>query len=90
MQQWHKNDLENRMYVNTLDNKKASMPRYYKDKIYNQTERKKIAYAYQEKMGKEKLEEFYSPDFEQLKHNKKEAIKFAHSQQLLNYKKDKL
>lgn len=36
---WHKADLLNRMYVNTYDGKKVSMPRYYKDKIYTKGER---------------------------------------------------
>jgi hypothetical protein len=31
------------MYVNIPDNKKIAMPRYYKDKIYNQLEKDKIA-----------------------------------------------
>lgn len=48
MEQWHKNDLENRMYVPLLDNKKASMPRYYKDKLYSDQERQIISQA----MGK--------------------------------------
>jgi len=41
--QWHKNDMENRCYINIGDGKKASMPRYYKDKLYSEEERKKIA-----------------------------------------------
>jgi len=40
---WHKADLENRMYLNLKDGKKISMPRYYKDSIYNESERKAIA-----------------------------------------------
>ena len=43
MIKWHKQDLEKRMYVNILDNKKIAMPRYYKDKIYNEIEKDKIA-----------------------------------------------
>jgi hypothetical protein len=43
MIKWHKQDLEKRMYVNILDNKKIAMPRYYKDKIYNELEKDKIA-----------------------------------------------
>jgi len=42
MVQWHKSDVANRCYVNIDGGKKASMPRYYKDKIYNEEERKKI------------------------------------------------
>ena len=43
MRLWHKEDLLNRVYVNVDGNKKASMPRYYKDKIYTPEERIKIA-----------------------------------------------
>lgn len=41
--QYHKNDIEKRMFVNLKDGKKASMPRYYKDKIYNEEEKKRIS-----------------------------------------------
>jgi hypothetical protein len=44
MVKWHKADLDNRMYINLPDNKKAAMPRYYKDKIYNEQERKRVAF----------------------------------------------
>lgn len=40
---WHKDDLQNRCYLNIGDGKKASMPRYYKDKLYTAEEREKIA-----------------------------------------------
>lgn len=43
MQNWHKADLENRMYVPLTDGKKIRMPRYYKNKIYNEEERERIA-----------------------------------------------
>lgn len=42
MVEWHKKDLVNRMYVNLLDGKKASMPRYYKDRIYCEAEKEAI------------------------------------------------
>jgi len=42
MVQWHKNDLEERMYIPLLDGKKIAMPRYYKDKIYTQYQKDKI------------------------------------------------
>ncbi len=45
---WHKNDLEKRMYVPIKDGKKIAMPRYYKDKMYNEDEKGKI----NEYMGK--------------------------------------
>lgn len=46
MVQWHKNDLLNRMYLTVADGKKVSMPRYYKDKIYNREERGQIKAKY--------------------------------------------
>lgn len=41
---WHHADLKNRMYCNLLDGKKISMPRYYKDKIYNKIERQIVGH----------------------------------------------
>lgn len=41
---WHKNDLESRMYCNIDDGKKISMPRYYKDRIYTEQERQRVAF----------------------------------------------
>lgn len=43
MIKWHKADLKNRMYIPLMDGKKIAMPRYYKEKIYTQLERNKIA-----------------------------------------------
>jgi hypothetical protein len=39
---WHKNSLEQRMYIAIEDGKKIAMPRYYKDKMYNEDEKDKI------------------------------------------------
>ncbi|AXH75620.1 MAG: replication initiator protein [Microviridae sp.] len=36
--QWHKDAPDERMYVPLLDGKKASMPRYYKNKLYTKNE----------------------------------------------------
>lgn len=47
---WHKKDLDNRMYCNLKDGKKCSMPRYYKDKIYAEDERKRIGVKAKVKM----------------------------------------
>ncbi|QCS37348.1 replication initiation protein [Tortoise microvirus 89] len=44
MLKWHKSDLENRMYCQVEGNKKIAMPRYYKDKIYTELERERIAF----------------------------------------------
>lgn len=53
MQYWHNADLLNRMYINIGDGKKAAMPRYYKQKIYTDDQRKEIS-GYQK--GKIELE----------------------------------
>lgn len=45
MQRYHKADLENRMYVPIEDGKKIAMPRYFKDKMYNNEERTLIQAA---------------------------------------------
>lgn len=43
---WHKADVENRIYLNIAGGKKASMPRYYKQKIYSDEEKEKITDHY--------------------------------------------
>lgn len=40
---WHKNRLADRMYIPIEDGKKIAMPRYFKDKIYDDDERSYIA-----------------------------------------------
>jgi hypothetical protein len=39
MAKWHHNDLLNRMYVPIKEGKKIAMPRYYKDKMYSETQK---------------------------------------------------
>lgn len=63
MIKWHKNDLDIRMYCNIQDGKKISMPRYYKDKIYNETERKTISFFARQKMLEQTEENLKDPDF---------------------------
>lgn len=43
MKKWHKDDLLKRVFCNLEDGKKISMPRYYKDKIYDRDERNDIS-----------------------------------------------
>lgn len=43
MARWHKSDLYNRMFCALPEGKKIAMPRYYKDKIYSEAERKAIS-----------------------------------------------
>lgn len=52
---WHKNDLDNRMYCNLKDGKKVAMPRYYKDKIYTDMERKRVAFMQQIQIAKSEI-----------------------------------
>lgn len=40
MVEYHRKDINNRMFITIEDGKKISMPRYYKDKIYTKQERK--------------------------------------------------
>jgi hypothetical protein len=56
MIKWHKSDLEKRMYVPIIDGRKIPMPRYYKDKIYKESEKNRIA-RYIAKISEEQLEE---------------------------------
>lgn len=53
MQKWHLQDPYQRMYVNLPGNQKISMPRYYKDKIYTEQQRKQIGVAVRLKMLKQ-------------------------------------
>lgn len=43
MCEWHVTDLENRMYCNLINGVKISMPRYYKERLYWDAERRAIA-----------------------------------------------
>lgn len=40
---YHRKAIKERMYLNLLDGKKIGMPRYYKDKIYNEEQREHVA-----------------------------------------------
>jgi hypothetical protein len=56
MIQYHKNDIVNRMFVNLKGGKKASMPRYFKEKIYNDEEKRLISEAMEEKQLIQEME----------------------------------
>jgi len=78
---WHKADLENRMYVPLLDGKKASMPRYYKDRIYSRDERSEIGGMFKGKLEKELYEhlcQLSEPEIRLENHNKQQAVKSAY------------
>lgn len=57
MRAWHKQDANNRMYLNS-DGKKVGMPRYYKEKLYDEFEREMIGFATRCKMLDEQNKEF--------------------------------
>lgn len=59
---WHRADLENRMYLNIEGGKKISMPRYYKDKIYTDEQRLIIADSFKAIHKKEQDEYFANFD----------------------------
>lgn len=54
MRAWHKADPENRMYVNLLDGKKASMPRYYKELLYTEEEKERASDVQRKRIAEEK------------------------------------
>lgn len=49
MVRWHLDDLYERMYCNLPGGVKVSMPRYYKDRIYNEEERFNLASVYEQR-----------------------------------------
>lgn len=51
--QWHVNDLKERMYC-SLDGKKLSMPRYYKERIYDEYQRSIVGDYQRQKLIEEK------------------------------------
>lgn len=59
---WHKANLEDRMYCSDVDGKKVCMPRYYKKKVYSDSEREvvgmKMVINNRDKQYKEILEGF--------------------------------
>lgn len=71
MKKWHLNDPLERMYVER-DGKKISMPRYYKDRIYDETQRL-LAGAHQRKTMLEKQAKLIEkdPDFDRNVEEKK-------------------
>lgn len=65
MKFWHKADLLKRMFVPLKDGKKIAMPRYYKDKIYSETQKllinnhlKEVISEHNEKLNNELLDQF--------------------------------
>lgn len=81
MQLWHLNDLENRMYCNLAGGKKIAMPRYYKNKIYSEEQRKKAGGAMAMESVQEKWEHIQKVGLDNYKieqHNYRLAIERKH------------
>lgn len=50
---WHHESLDDRMYCNLTDGDKCAMPRYFKQKVYTELERKRVGYYTRLRMVKE-------------------------------------
>lgn len=91
MVNWHHADLKKRMYMVLPDGKKVSMPRYYKDKIYDEHQRAIIAQYHVQKIGEKILEWETNPNYETNEYNKQQAaIAAFKSQALKSAQNDKL
>lgn len=75
MVKWHKADLDSRMYCNLKDGKKITMPRYYKNKIYTEQERERLAFFHKQKFEAQKLLEMKDPNFSENERMKMESVK---------------
>lgn len=53
---YHHIDMDNRMHLTIEGGKKIAMPRYYKDKLYTESERKRIAYFSAQRSDKLRLD----------------------------------
>lgn len=84
---WHLLNLTGRMYVNLTDGKKATMPRYYKNKIYTALERTMIGEHHQ-KINDEKVKNLEkNPHYYRDKSEAHKALyAIAHYKQLENNK----
>ncbi|QGF19320.1 replication initiation protein [Antarctic microvirus CAA_003_V_1] len=49
---WHSKNIENRYYLPLQDGKKIALPRYYKDKLYTDEQKKQISFHTQIKQAK--------------------------------------
>jgi len=90
VKQWHHVDRDNRMYLNIEDGKKISMPRYYKNKIYTDLERKQIAFFQKPLIAeREEKQRLWLAENNNL-HNKIQSDLGAFKRAEDNYKKGKL
>lgn len=83
MIQWHKDSLNERVYLNLEDGKKIAMPRYYRNKIYTPAELSEAMGFIRGEMEKKSLEETQkiSVNEKQWKkhlHNQREGVKASY------------
>lgn len=72
---WHHADKYNRMYCNIPGGKKIAMPRYYKQRIYEENERKEIGqYLRKQQMSEEYKNAAENPQYSR---NRKESVDMA-------------
>lgn len=86
--EWHKNDVENRHYLNLTDGKKAAMPRYYSDKLYTQEEKDRIVNNQVNRMATRIIQS--NPFDARNIHNSKERKKVLENRLLIIDKRGKL
>lgn len=88
---WHLAKPVERQYCNLQDGKKISMPRYYKDKIFTEEQRKLANEAMALKAAKE-IEMLYNEQpLVDHYHNQKQAKEAAYAKMLTeNNKRDKI
>ena len=60
---WHTADLENRMFLTMKGGRKIAMPRYYKDKIYEEDIRQLVAALQMEKVREHNKQQSIKPDY---------------------------
>lgn len=77
MKNWHKNNLNERLYIPLKDGKKAPMPRYYKERIYTKQERghlkgvmEKLAYDRDQEERKLLGDQYEQIKIDRIKNNK--------------------
>lgn len=91
---WHTSDVVERVYCTVPGGVKITMPRYYKDRIYNSEQRGQIAAAFEIKMAKENEKYYGGPttdtpmEYLMNERNKVEAIKASYRKQKFKSKID--
>lgn len=90
MVKWHKDDLENRMYIPIKDGKKIAMPRYYKDKMYSESEKTRIARKMErvgEELDREQIKKYGENIFSELAKIHIDSFRKMHKQSQLGRNK---